>query len=53
MGFSQQEFWNGQPFPSLGDLPKPGIETGPLASLALAGGFFTTDATWEAPMTPP
>ena len=27
MGFSrQQEYWNGLPFPSPGDLPKPGIE---------------------------
>ena len=26
MGFSRQEYWSGLPFPSLGDLPKPGIE---------------------------
>ena len=26
MGFSRQEFWSGLPFPSLGDLPDPGIE---------------------------
>ena len=26
MGFSQQEYWGGLPFPSPGDLPKPGIE---------------------------
>ena len=26
MGFSRQEYWNGLPFPSPGDLPKPGIE---------------------------
>ena len=26
MGFSRQEYWNGLPFPSSGDLPKPGIE---------------------------
>ena len=24
--FSRQEYWNGQPFPSPGDLPNPGIE---------------------------
>ena len=24
--FSRQEYWNGLPFPSLGDLPDPGIE---------------------------
>ena len=29
-------------FPPPRDLPDPGIETAPLASLALAGGFFTT-----------
>ena len=26
MGFSRQEYWNGLPFPSPGDLPKPGIK---------------------------
>ena len=26
MGFSQQEYWNGLPFPLLGDILKPGIE---------------------------
>ena len=38
MGFSRQEYWNGLPFPSPGDLPNPGIE--PVAP-AVAGGFFT------------
>ena len=28
MGFSRQEYWSGVPFPSPGDLPKPGIEAG-------------------------
>ena len=28
MGFSRQEYWTGLPFPSLGDLPNPGIEPG-------------------------
>ena len=28
MGFSRQECWSGLPFPSLGDLPNPGIEHG-------------------------
>ena len=28
MEFSRQEYWNGVPFPSLGDLPDPGIEPG-------------------------
>ena len=28
MGFSRQEYWNGLPFASPGDLPDPGIEPG-------------------------
>ena len=28
MGFSRQEYWNGFPFLSPGDLPNPGIEPG-------------------------
>ena len=40
--FSRQEYWNGLPFPTPGDLPNPGIEPGSLASPALAGGFFIT-----------
>ena len=27
MEFSRQEYWSGEPFPSLGDLPDPGIES--------------------------
>ena len=30
------------------DLPDPGIKPASLSSPALAGGFFTTGATWEA-----
>ena len=52
MEFSRQEHWRRLPIPSLGDLPDPGIELKFLASLALAGVFFTTSATWEAPPTP-
>ena len=48
MGFSRQEYWNGLPCPPPGDLPDPGIESRSLMSPALAGGFFTTSATWEA-----
>ena len=29
MGFSGQEHWSGLPFPSPGDLPKPGIKSRP------------------------
>ena len=28
MGFPRQEYWNGLPFPSPGDLPDPEIESG-------------------------
>ena len=28
MGFSRQEYWSGLPFPSPGDLPYPGTESG-------------------------
>ena len=38
----------GVPFPPPGDLPDPGTEPVSLMSPALAGGFFTTGATWEA-----
>ena len=50
MGFSGQEYWSGWPRPPPGDLPDPGIQSASLASPALAGGFFTTSATWEAQM---
>ena len=49
MGFSRQEYWSGVPFPIPGDLPDPGIELAPLLSPVLAGGFFTTNATWRDP----
>ena len=48
MGFSRQEYWSGLPSPPPGDLPNPQIEPTSLMSPALAGGFFTTSATWEA-----
>ena len=38
IGFSRQECWNGLPFPSLGDLPNPGIE--PL-SPTFTGSFLS------------
>ena len=48
-GFSRQEYWNGFPGPPPGDLPNPGMEPASLMSLAFAGGFFTTNNTWETP----
>ena len=39
MEFPRQEHWSGLPFPSPGDLPKPGITP---ESPALVGGFSTS-----------
>ena len=41
-----QEYWSGLLFPPLGDLPKPGMEPASIATLALAGRFFTNYTTW-------
>ena len=51
MGLSRQEYWGrgGLSCPPPGDLLDPGIEPMSLMSPALAGGFFTASATWEAP----
>jgi len=48
MGLTRQGHWSGLPFPSPEHLLDPGIEPASLVSLALAGGFFTT----EPPGTP-
>ena len=48
MGFSRQEYWSGLPCPSPGDLRDPGTEPASLMSPALAGGFFSIRANWEA-----
>ena len=45
MGFPRQEYSSGLPFPSPGDLPRPGIE---LVSPTLAGEFFTTKPTGKS-----
>ena len=49
MGFSRQEYRSGLPFPSIGELSDPRIKPMSLMSPALAGGFFTTSTTSEAP----
>ena len=49
MGFPRHEYWNRMPFPSPGHLPNPGIKPASLMSPALAGGLFTTSATWKSP----
>ena len=48
MGFPRQEYWSGLPCPPPGELPDSEIAPMSLKSSALAGGFFTTSATWEA-----
>ena len=49
LGFSRQEYWSGFPYPLPVDLPDPGIKLTSPASRAVAGRFFTSSATWEAP----
>ena len=46
MGFPRQEYWRGLPFPSAGDLPKPGMKPQSLVSATVAPRFFTTSAPW-------
>ena len=52
MGLPRQEYWSGLPCPPPGDLPNPGIELMSPVSSALADGFFTTTAHWEAQSQP-
>ena len=47
-GFSRQDYSSGLPCPPPGDLPDSKIKSTSLMSPALAGGSFTTSATWEA-----
>ena len=47
MEFSRQEYWSELLFLPAGNLPDPGTKPMSHASPALAGGFFTTRATWE------
>ena len=45
MGVSRQEYWNGLPFPSPGNLPDPGIEPG---SPALQADSLPTEPQGKA-----
>ena len=47
MGFLRQEYCNGLPFPSPGNLSYPGIEP---TSPALPGGFFITETPGKPTM---
>ena len=49
IGFSRQKYWSRLPCPPPGDIPNPGIKLIPFRPPALAGWFFTTSITWEAP----
>ena len=51
-GFSRQEYWSGLPCLLPEDLPNPWIKPKFLISFALTDWFFTTSATWEAPLSP-
>ena len=44
MDFSRQEYWGELSLPTPGELPHPGTEALSFESLALTGGFFTTEA---------
>ena len=44
MEFFRQEYWNGLPFPSPGDLPDPGIEPG---SPALQADSLPSEPPWK------
>ena len=47
LGFSQQEYWSGLPFPTPGNLPNPeSSQPTSLVPPSLAGGFFTTGTIW-------
>ena len=48
-GILQARIWSGLPCPPQRDLPDPGSDCTSLMSPTLAGRFFTTSATWEAP----
>ena len=43
MELSQEEYWNGLPFSSPGNLPDPGIEHASPVSSATTGKSFTTE----------
>ena len=49
MGFSRQEYWNGLPFPSPGDLPNQGINRG---SPTLQAGSLLSEPLGNANPTP-
>ena len=47
LGFFRQEYWNGLPFPSPGDLPNPGIEP---RSTVLQADSLLSEPPWQTKM---
>ena len=47
MGFSRQEYCSGMPFPSPGDIPDPGVESG---SPALQADSLLTELPRNSPL---
>ena len=45
LGFPRQEYWSGLSYPSLGDLPDPGIEPG---SPALYTDALPSEPPWKS-----
>ena len=43
IGLSQQEYWNGLPFPPPVDFPHPGVVSASPVVSAFAGKFFTIE----------
>ena len=50
IGFSRQEYWNGLPFPSPGDLPDPGVE--PRSPAMQAEALWTKHLGHTSGLTP-
>ena len=60
MAFSRQEYWSGLLFPSLGDLPDPGIkptssslqaDSLPLSHLIFSKALLTAWGDWQCPIS--
>ena len=45
--FSRQEYWNGLPFPTPGDLPDPGIESSMFCVSCIGRQILYHSVTWE------
>ena len=50
MGFPRRDYWSGLPFPSVGDLPNPGIKSAslPVDSLPLSHQGSLTEEYYSA-----